>query len=164
MNTSNMPQDERGVGLMSADEVAEVLKTIQPEQSAAATEPSEEVTEDELLDEESVEEESNLSYEEGLMDGLELNTEFVNSDQQAILRKREDTRSRLAIAYLIATFVIFLFAMIIAVLDGLTRSVSIIENLKEIVPLISGVFLGSLGFVLGYYFRENEENNDKPTA
>ncbi|MCA9387406.1 hypothetical protein KC669_05235, partial [Candidatus Dojkabacteria bacterium] len=57
-------------------------------------------------------------------------------------------------------FIVFIFAMFIAVLDGLIRHVSIIDNLSVVIPLVSGVFLGTLGFVLGYYFRREEEQDN----
>lgn len=79
-------------------------------------------------------------------------------DEESVLTKREDTRGRLALIYVIATFIIFFFGIVVAVLDGLNRDVSIIDNLKEIVPLFSGVFLGTLGFVLGYYFKNDEDS------
>jgi hypothetical protein len=86
-------------------------------------------------------------------------TDFVTEilENQAVIEKREDTRGRLALIYTLATFGVFFFGMIVAVIDGLVRDVSIIENMKEILPLISGIFLGTLGFILGYYFRKGEE-------
>ncbi|MDQ6985497.1 MAG: hypothetical protein Q9M91_04805 [Candidatus Dojkabacteria bacterium] len=100
-----------------------------------------------------------LNYDDGFEDGISLNPTF-NSDKsdETIIRKREDTRSTLAIIYTLAIFSVFFLGTLIAVVDGLNRDVSIIDNLKEIIPLISGVFLGSLGFVLGYYFRKGEDD------
>ena len=112
-------------------------------------------TEEDLLDE------SDLSYEEGLDDGLSADKNLQPNISEVIVKKREDTRSTLAIIYVIATFLIFFTAMAIAVLDGLNRNVSIIDNLTEVIPLLSGVFLGTLGFVLGYYFRKSDDNNEK---
>lgn len=74
-----------------------------------------------------------------------------------ISKRRENTRGLLAMTYTLATFLIFIIGIIVSVVDGLHRDVSIVENLKEVLPLISGIFLGSLGFVLGYYFRKDEE-------
>lgn len=129
----------------------EMLSNDQP-LDAETTDPLEPVTEDDLEDVE------DQAYEDGLEDGLELNPGFVDSEPgNAVIRKREDTRSTLAIIYVIATFAVFVLGMFIAVLDGLNREVSIIDNLSEIIPLFSGVFLGTLGFVLGYYFRKGDE-------
>jgi len=110
----------------------------------------------EEFDDADLAEESDLSYDEGVEAGLEIN-DLTKIDDDSVIIRREDTRSRLAIIYTIATFFVFVLGMFIAVLDGILREVSIVDNLTEIVPLISGVFLGSLGFVLGYYFRKGEE-------
>ncbi len=82
-------------------------------------------------------------------------TKEVASDYA--LKRREDTRGTLALVYTVSTFIIFGLGMLIAVIDALIRNVSIVDNLKEILPLISGIFLSSLGFVLGYYFRKSED-------
>ncbi len=120
-----------------------------------------ETVEDQSIDadlSEDLEDEADLSYDEGLEDGFSLGSEIAEVKQDAVLTKREDTRSRLAIIYTIATFLIFAFGMCIAVLDGVLRDASIIDNLSTIIPLISGVFLGTLGFILGYYFRKGSED------
>lgn len=70
--------------------------------------------------------------------------------------KREDVRGRLAIIYTVATFMMFILGFVVSVIDAITRQIPIVDSLKEILPLISGIFLGSLGFVLGYYFRKAE--------
>jgi hypothetical protein len=113
------------------------------------------------LDEDDLSDEAELSYEEGVEDGLKLDRELQPNITEVIVRKREDTRSTLAIIYVLSTFGVFILAMFIAVLDGLNREVSIIDNLIQVVPLISGVFLGTLGFVLGYYFRRSDEQDDR---
>lgn len=113
--------------------------------------------EDEAYDETDLEGESEESYLEGFEDGLDTSSDLVTVNKDSIYSKRENTRSTLAIVYTIATFTVFLIAMFIAVLDGLVRKVSIIDNLAAVIPLISGVFFGTLGFVLGYYFRKGEE-------
>lgn len=76
-------------------------------------------------------------------------------EKTKILKKREDFRGTLALVYTVSTFLLFLIAMVIAVIDGINRDVSIIENLERLLPLLSGIFLGTLGFVLGYYFRKS---------
>jgi hypothetical protein len=79
-------------------------------------------------------------------------------DKTSILRKREDYRGVLALVYTTSTFIIFFVVIVISVIDGMNRKVSIIENLKELLPLVSGIFLGSLGFVLGYYFKKDKDD------
>lgn len=115
----------------------------------------------ELIDEEDLNDESELSYEEGVEDGIKLDAQIQPNITEVVVRKREDTRSTLAIIYVISTFGVFVLAMFIAVLDGLNRDVSIIDNLIQVIPLISGVFLGTLGFVLGYYFRKSDEQEGR---
>ncbi len=75
-----------------------------------------------------------------------------------IAKKEEDTRGRLAVLYTLSTFFIFVLGFVVAILDGLIRKVSIIDNISTILPLISGIFLGSLGFVIGYYFKKTDDN------
>lgn len=97
-------------------------------------------------------------YYAGYMDGKdETESVYDNVKNNSVEHKREDTRGRLAIIYTLATFVVFLVVIAIAVFDGVVRKVSIIDNLKDVIPVISGVFLGTLGFVLGYYFKNGED-------
>jgi hypothetical protein len=81
-------------------------------------------------------------------------------EQSKVLEKREDTRGRLAVIYTFATFLIFLIGIGVSVIDGINRDVSIIDNLKDTISLFSGVFLGTLGFILGYYFKSSDTDGD----
>lgn len=76
-----------------------------------------------------------------------------------ILTKREDFRGRLAIIYTVATFSMFVLGFLVAILDSALTGSSLVQNLASILPLISGIFLGTLGFVLGYYFRQVESDD-----
>lgn len=67
--------------------------------------------------------------------------------------KRENTRGVLAFAFLIGFFIILLAGMLLAALDAGNR----VDNIKEIVLVVSGILSGPLGFVIGYYFRSSEE-------
>lgn len=80
----------------------------------------------------------------------------ITKDEIMIQNKREDIRGRLAVIYVAATFVMFILGFIVSIIDAAWRQVSVIENLRIILPLLSGIFLGTLGFVLGYYFRKSE--------
>lgn len=84
---------------------------------------------------------------------------FLEDNKVNILERREDTRGRLAIIYTLATFSMFVLGFVVAVLDASWTGNSIVENLSTILPLISGIFLGSLGFVLGYYFRRMDSED-----
>lgn len=88
--------------------------------------------------------------------------EELNKDRTfQIQSKREDTRGRLAMVYTVATFLVFGLGFIVAVIDGVLTQTSIVDKLTTLIPLISGVFLGTLGFVLGYYFRRAEDDNSQ---
>lgn len=89
----------------------------------------------------------------------EFNNYLAQQEAATILQRRENTRGILAILYTIATFIMFLLGFVVAILDAQWRQVSIVETLTNILPLISGIFLGTLGFVLGYYFRQTEEED-----
>jgi hypothetical protein len=125
--------------------------------------PSELFVDEEMSEEEMnelLEDEADQSYEEGIDVALESATkrgEITKIDSESILSKREDTRAKLALIYVLMTFVIFIITFLVAIVDGLSRNVSIIDNLAKLIPIVSGVFLGTLGFVLGYYFKKGEE-------
>lgn len=85
---------------------------------------------------------------------------FVDTKDAGVItikEKREDTRGRLAVLYTAATFMMFVLGFVVSIIDSLLRDTSIVENLVTLLPMISGIFLGSLGFVLGYYFRKSED-------
>lgn len=86
----------------------------------------------------------------------------VDAESYAIVKK-EDTRGRLAIIYTVATLLIFVFVILLSFIESIINKTSLVANLTQIIPLISGVLFGTLGFVLGYYFRNdtNEGNKDK---
>lgn len=90
-------------------------------------------------------------------DDLTFTDKIVEEASEYVVKRKEDTRGRLAVLYTVFTFIIFIIGIAICVLDGLNRSVSIIDNLSTVLPLLSGLFLGTLGFVLGYYFRKDDE-------
>jgi superfamily I DNA and/or RNA helicase len=83
----------------------------------------------------------------------------AESVSEYVVKKKEETRGILALIYLRATFLIFILGFVVSVVDSLINKTSIIENLQKLLPLISGIFLGSLGFVIGYYFRKDEEES-----
>jgi uncharacterized membrane-anchored protein len=86
----------------------------------------------------------------------------IKEDAEAYsIVKKEDTRGRLAIIYTVATLLIFVFVILLSFIESLVNKTSLVDNLTKIIPLISGVLFGTLGFVLGYYFRN--ENNERTT-
>lgn len=82
----------------------------------------------------------------------------ITNEEITIQNKREDIRGRLAVIYVAATFVMFILGFVVSIIDAAWRQVSVIENLRIVLPLLSGIFLGTLGFVLGYYFRKSEND------
>lgn len=114
--------------------------------------------EQEGLTEDELDDESEESYEEGVLSGIEAASVQIGSiKENAVIQKIEDTRSRLAIMYVGATFLIFFIGIIIAIVDAIRLNASIVTNLMDIIPLLSGIFLGSLGFVIGYYFKKQND-------
>lgn len=93
-------------------------------------------------------------FDQGLIDssGIE--------EPVSIELKREDTRGRLAIIYTMLTFLMFGLGFVVSILDAILNDTSIIANLSTVLPLISGIFLGTLGFVLGYYFKKMEDEKN----
>jgi uncharacterized membrane protein (DUF485 family) len=87
----------------------------------------------------------------------------IKEDAEAYtIVKKEDTRGRLATIYTVATLLIFVFVILLSFIESLVNKTSLVTNLTQIIPLISGVLFGTLGFVLGYYFRnDNNERNTK---
>jgi hypothetical protein len=75
-------------------------------------------------------------------------------DINVISVKREDTRGRLAIFFLLGFFVIIIIGMIIAAINEGDK----VNSMKETLLVISGILSGPLGFVIGYYFRSREED------
>lgn len=112
---------------------------------------------DVLSDEEQYPEDYPDYFPSGIVDYL------VKKDETGILSKREDTRGRLALVYTAATFGIFVLGFVAAVIDAAVTGSSVVENLMQLLPLISGIFLGTLGFVLGYYFRGAEADDESKT-
>ncbi|HEC64664.1 MAG TPA: hypothetical protein ENI23_05190 [bacterium] len=70
-------------------------------------------------------------------------------------QKREDIRGRLAFLFLIGYFIILIGSI---VFSAFAEDVKI-ERMLESIITISGVLSGSLGFVIGYYFRRQEEGD-----
>lgn len=88
---------------------------------------------------------------------LEQITREVESVSGYVIKKKEETRGILALTYIRATFLVFFLGFFVSILDGVINQSSIVANLEKLLPIISGIFLGTLGFVIGYYFRKDEE-------
>lgn len=72
--------------------------------------------------------------------------------------KREDTRSKIALCYVKGFLYIIAFALI-ACLVLLSFGKITFENLTAILVTLSGILSGTLGFVIGYYFKSGDIDN-----
>ena len=79
------------------------------------------------------------------------NTEPIT---QGIAVKKETARSKIAYLYvssfLAIIFVIFVYSII--------RRLEI-NNVKDLLVTVSGILSGPLGFIIGYYFKVEDEQN-----
>ncbi len=76
------------------------------------------------------------------------------ADLSYISGKREDTRGKLAIYFVVGFFSILVLGMIIAAFNGGDK----VASIKETLLVISGILSGPLGFVIGYYFRSKDQD------
>lgn len=70
-----------------------------------------------------------------------------------IRQKREGTRNIFSLLFLAG----FLLLLLIGMILGFFMDGNQLDNTKEVMLTISGILSGPLGFVVGYYFRRNEE-------
>ena len=70
-----------------------------------------------------------------------------------IKKKKEAARERLAYVFVIGLFIIIIIAMIL----GFTSDQEHVQNIIDLVLAISGVLSGPLGFIVGYYYKKQEE-------
>ncbi|MBD3362580.1 hypothetical protein GF362_02575 [Candidatus Dojkabacteria bacterium] len=73
-----------------------------------------------------------------------------------IKQKREETRGTLAMVFILGFFITLILGGLMVALaeDQLDNKV---KNLQDVFLAISGILSGPLGFVVGYYFRRQEE-------
>ena len=67
-------------------------------------------------------------------------------------KKRENTRSYIAMIYVVA----YLFIIGSSLIFGLLNNSSVDDN-RDILLAISGILSGPLGFIIGYYFKASTE-------
>lgn len=134
-------QDEKfGIDFVDPDELIKFIEEGQEESDLDIDVPSPE------SDQEDINEPQDMAFAD----------KIAEEASEYVVKKQEDIRGRLAVLYTVFTFLIFILGIFICVLDGIVRQVSIIDNLSAVLPLLSGIFLGTLGFVIGYYFRKDE--------
>lgn len=66
--------------------------------------------------------------------------------------KREETRSHIALIYVIAYVAIIAGTISVGMWKGFT-----IDDHRDILLAISGILSGPLGFIIGYYFKASSE-------
>lgn len=66
--------------------------------------------------------------------------------------KREDTRSKIALYYVMGYLLLILLALAIFTWRLLT-----VNDLRDMLLALSGVLSGPLGFIIGYYFKSYAE-------
>lgn len=73
---------------------------------------------------------------------------FVNRAE-----KREDTRSKIALYYVLGFILVILYSLTLFWLRNLQ-----VDDLRDLLLAISGVMSGPLGFIIGYYFKSQSGN------
>lgn len=66
--------------------------------------------------------------------------------------KREDTRSKIALYYVIGFLVLILAALALFLVRNL-----LVSDLRDLLLALSGILSGPLGFIIGYYFKTHTE-------
>lgn len=67
--------------------------------------------------------------------------------------KREDTRSKIALYYVLG----FLFLIFLAVVVFAFRSLTV-NDLRDLLLALSDILSGPLGFIIGYYFKSHSKD------
>lgn len=68
--------------------------------------------------------------------------------------KREGTRSKIALYYVLG----FLFVILVAfIVSGIQRYD--INDTRDLLVTISGILSGPLGFIIGYYFKSHSDKD-----
>lgn len=72
----------------------------------------------------------------------------------AIAIKKENARSQIAFLYVSSFLGIILVVFLYAVIRALE-----INNIKDLLITVSGIMSGPLGFIIGYYFKSEDDNS-----
>ena len=68
--------------------------------------------------------------------------------------KREDTRSKIALYYVIGFLAIVFVCFIASAIEHLN-----INDTRDLLVSVSGILSGPLGFIIGYYFKSHSDND-----
>ncbi|MBN2015230.1 hypothetical protein JW766_00145 [Candidatus Dojkabacteria bacterium] len=93
--------------------------------------------------------------------GVEVVEELPESEPEeqfevTLKKKREATREKLAYVFVIGLFLIIIIVSILGYLSDTEQ----VQNITDLVLAISGVLSGPLGFIIGYYFKRQEEEKE----
>lgn len=82
---------------------------------------------------------------------LEIDPQIEIETKSAVSRaeKREDTRSKIALYYVIGFMVVVALPLLIFIFR---RELSV-NDTRDLLLAISGILSGPLGFIIGYYFK-----------
>lgn len=75
----------------------------------------------------------------------------VSGSEESRANKREDTRSLIALVYVIGYLAIVAAVLAIGVFTHFELS-----GYKDLLLAVSGILSGPLGFIIGYYFKSNK--------
>lgn len=94
--------------------------------------------------------------------GVEEIEELPDVDTQeqievTLKKKRELVREKLAIVFVIGLFLILIIGSIL----GFASDKEQVQNITDLILAFSGVLSGPLGFIIGYYFKRQEEEAEK---
>ena len=66
--------------------------------------------------------------------------------------KREDTRSKIALYYVLGFLFMILVCFIVAGIEKFN-----VNDTRDLLVSISGILSGPLGFIIGYYFKSHSD-------
>ncbi|MDD3647694.1 MAG: hypothetical protein PHS44_04310 [Candidatus Dojkabacteria bacterium] len=81
----------------------------------------------------------------------------VSTEEQievTLKKKREATREKLAYVFVIGVFTL----LVIGAIFGFASNQDQVKNITDLLLAISGILSGPLGFIIGYYFKRQEES------
>jgi len=66
--------------------------------------------------------------------------------------KREDTRSKIALYYVLGFLALIFGALVLFFVKNLA-----VNDLRDLLLALSGILSGPLGFIIGYYFKSHSD-------
>lgn len=72
-------------------------------------------------------------------------------------KKRENVREKLAYVFVVGLFTVIIIGMIFGYLGDQEN----VQNITDLIIALSGILSGPFGFIIGYYFRKQEEEKQE---